>query len=108
MDSHNQTASPAHSVGKHAEYTGCDLNIFLLPGNEAIREAVEAGAGATIFREHVVAFAITVGTLRAHPIDLPPRDFVLLQHRDRHARHRAAILVNHLVTANAAANGKSG
>ena len=86
-----------------------DLNIFLvLPGNEAIREAVEAGAGATIISEHVVASAITVGTLRAHPIDLPPRDFVVLQHRDRHASIAQQALVNHLVAANAATSGKSG
>jgi DNA-binding transcriptional LysR family regulator len=79
-----------------------DLNIFLvLPGNEAIREAVESGAGATIISEHVVASALTVGTLRAHPIDLPPRDFVVLQHCDRHASIAQQTLVNHLVTANA-------
>jgi DNA-binding transcriptional LysR family regulator len=86
-----------------------DLNIFLvLPGNEAIREAVEAGAGATIISEHVVASALTVGTLRAHPIDLPQRDFVVLQHRDRHASIAQQTLVNHLVTANPATFGKSG
>jgi DNA-binding transcriptional LysR family regulator len=86
-----------------------DLNVFLvLPGNEAIREAVEAGAGATIISEHVVASALTVGTLRAHPIDLPQRDFVVLQHRDRHASMAQQALVDHLVTANAAAFAKTG
>jgi DNA-binding transcriptional LysR family regulator len=86
-----------------------DLNIFLvLPGNEAIREAVEAGAGATIISEHVVASALTVGTLRAHPIDLPQRDFVVLQHRDRHASMAQQALVDHLVAANAAPFAKSG
>ena len=85
-----------------------DLNIFLvLPGNEAIREAVEAGAGATIISEHVVASALTVGTLRSHPIDLPQRDFVVLQHRDRHASIAQQTLVNHLVTTNAATFGNS-
>jgi DNA-binding transcriptional LysR family regulator len=86
-----------------------DLNIFLvLPGNEAIREAVEAGACATIISEHVVASALTVGTLRAHPIDLPQRDFVVLQHRDRHASIAQQALVDHLVTANAATFAKTG
>ena len=86
-----------------------DLNIFLvLPGNEAIREAVETGAGATIISEHVVASAIAVGTLRAHPIVLPTRDFVVLQHRERHASIAQQTLVNHLVTANAATFAKSG
>jgi DNA-binding transcriptional LysR family regulator len=86
-----------------------DLNVFLvLPGNEAIREAVEAGAGATIISEHVVASALTVGTLRAHPIDLPQRDFVVLQHRDRHASMAQQALVDHLVTSSAAPFVKTG
>lgn len=86
-----------------------DLNIFLvLPGNEAIREAVEAGAGATIISEHVVASAIAVGTLRVHPIDLPTRDFVVLQHRERHASIAQQTLVNHLITANAVTFAESG
>jgi DNA-binding transcriptional LysR family regulator len=81
-----------------------DLNIFLvLPGNEAIREAVEAGAGATIISEHVVASAIAVGTLRANPIDLSPRDFVVVQHRDRHVSMAQRMLVNHLAAAGVAA-----
>jgi DNA-binding transcriptional LysR family regulator len=79
-----------------------DLNVFLvLPGNEAIREAVEAGAGATIISEHVVASAIAVGTMKVHPISLPTREFVVLQHRDRHASIAQQTLVNHLVSANA-------
>ncbi|MGH6771384.1 MAG: LysR substrate-binding domain-containing protein [Xanthobacteraceae bacterium] len=76
-----------------------ELTVFLvLPGNEAIREAVEAGAGATIISEHVVASSIAVGTLRANPIDLPPRDFVVLQHRDRHASVAQQTLVKHLAS----------
>ena len=86
-----------------------ELNIFLvLPGNEAIREAVEAGAGATIISEHVVSSALTVGTLRVHPIELPTREFVVLQHRERHASIAQQTLVRHLVTAIAATFGKSG
>lgn len=85
-----------------------DLNIFLvLPGNEAIREAVEAGAGATIISEHVVASAIAGGTLRVNPIDLPPRDFVVLQHRERHPSTAQLSLVNHLMAALDRTNRKS-
>jgi DNA-binding transcriptional LysR family regulator len=77
-----------------------DLKIFLvLPGNEAVREAVEAGAGATIVSEHVVASAIAAGKLRAYPIDLPPRAFALLTHRDRHANPAQRALVTHLTGA---------
>jgi DNA-binding transcriptional LysR family regulator len=77
-----------------------DLNIILvLPGNEAIREAVQAGGGVTIISEHVVASAIAGGTLRVNAIDLPPRDFILLQHRERHASTAQLSLVKHLMAA---------
>lgn len=81
-----------------------DLRIFLvLPGNEAIREAVEAGAGATIISEQVVAAAIEAGRLRSNPIDLPPRDFAVLSHRGRHASPAQQALVEHLIGTQAVA-----
>jgi DNA-binding transcriptional LysR family regulator len=74
-----------------------DLRVFLvLPGNEAVREAVEAGAGATIISEHVVASALAAGRLKALPIDLPPRDFTLLRHRDRHVSAATRALIHDL------------
>jgi DNA-binding transcriptional LysR family regulator len=77
-----------------------DLKVFLvLPGNEAVREAVEAGAGATIISEHVVASAIADGRLKSIPIDLPPRDFELVRHRDRHIGAAAQALIRHLTAA---------
>ena len=75
-----------------------DLNIFLvLPGNEAVREAVEAGAGATIISRHVVASAIAAGTLVEIPIELPQREFALVRHRERHATLAQKALVAHLI-----------
>jgi len=80
--------------------TLADLNIFLvLPSNEAVREAIEAGIGATIISRHVVASAIAVGTLTAIPIELPPREYALLRHRDRHASTAQRALVQHLTGA---------
>jgi DNA-binding transcriptional LysR family regulator len=74
-----------------------DLNISLvLPSNEAVREAIEAGAGATVISRHVVASAITAGTLTAVPVELPPREYALLRHRDRHATLAQQALVAHL------------
>ncbi len=74
-----------------------DLRVFfVLPGNEAVREAVEAGAGATIISEHVVASAIAAGRLKSIPIELPPRDFVLLRHRDRQVSAPAQALIHRL------------
>ena len=46
------------------------LSIFLvLPSNEAIVQAVEAGAGATIISELVVGRAVAEGSLRHVPLD---------------------------------------
>ncbi|MGI9374465.1 MAG: LysR substrate-binding domain-containing protein [Hyphomicrobiales bacterium] len=62
-----------------------DLSISLvLPANEAVREAIEAGAGATVISRHVVASAIEEGRLREIPIDLPKREYALVLHRERH------------------------
>lgn len=60
------------------------LSIFLvLPGNEAVVQAVEAGAGAAIISELVVGKAVAQGALRHVPLTLPPREFAVISHRDR-------------------------
>lgn len=77
-----------------------DLNIFLeLPSNEAVREAIESGAGATIISRHVVASAIAAGRLTEIPIELPQREYALIRHRDRHATLAQQALVEHLTGA---------
>ncbi|MCC6776517.1 MAG: LysR family transcriptional regulator [Hyphomicrobiales bacterium] len=74
-----------------------ELDISLvLPSNEAVRGAIEAGAGATIISRHVVASAIAAGTLVELPIELPQREYALVQHRDRHATLAQQALVEHL------------
>ena len=71
-----------------------DLNVVLeLPSNEALREAVEAGAGATLISRHVVASALSAGTLRALPLDVPPRSYKMVRHRKRHASPARRALV---------------
>jgi DNA-binding transcriptional LysR family regulator len=66
------------------------LNVVLeLPSNEAAREAVEAGGGATVISELVVDAALRSGALRRIPIDLPARHFFVVRHRERY-RSRAA------------------
>lgn len=73
-----------------------DIPIFLvLPTNEAVRQAVEAGAGVSIMSEHVVARWIAAGTLRQIPPDIPPRDFILITHRDREASTALLALKQH-------------
>jgi len=84
----------AASVGLSVE----NLNIVLeLPSNEAVREAIEAGAGATIVSRHVVASSIAAGRLTEIPIELPQREYALLRHRDRHATETERALVDHLM-----------
>ncbi|MER8770029.1 LysR substrate-binding domain-containing protein [Mesorhizobium sp. M0960] len=74
-----------------------DLQIFLvLPSNEAIRQAVEAGAGASIISELVVARAVAEGSLRSVPIDLPKREFAMITHRDRQPSLAQMALKAHL------------
>jgi DNA-binding transcriptional LysR family regulator len=62
---------------------------LVLPSNESVRAAVEAGAGATVISASVAAPSIEAGLLHQVRFDLPERDYHVLQHRARH-RSRAA------------------
>jgi DNA-binding transcriptional LysR family regulator len=55
-----------------------------LPSNEAILNAVAAGAGATVLSELVADAALRSGALRRVPIDLPARPFFVVRHRERY------------------------
>lgn len=60
------------------------LDIALeLPSNEAVRSAVEAGAGATALSRLVVQDAIAAGALAALDFPLPKRRFTALRHKER-------------------------
>lgn len=56
---------------------------LVLPSNEAVRTAVEAGMGVAALSTLVVAAAIHAGTLHRLPLDLPARPFFALRHRQR-------------------------
>jgi DNA-binding transcriptional LysR family regulator len=58
-----------------------------LPSNEAVRSAVEAGAGATIISRLVVTTMLNAGNLIAVPLPLPKRPFYALRHKERHITH---------------------
>lgn len=61
------------------------LDVILeLPSNEAVRSAVESGAGAAILSSLVVAGALQAGTLLALDLVLPTRRFASIRHRERH------------------------
>ncbi|PWR18316.1 LysR family transcriptional regulator [Zavarzinia compransoris] len=60
------------------------LEVFLeLPSNEAVRSAVEDGAGLTVLSRHVVAGSLKAGTLIDLGLALPRRRFYALLHRER-------------------------
>ncbi|RWK30635.1 LysR substrate-binding domain-containing protein, partial [Mesorhizobium sp.] len=85
-----------------------ELQIFLvLPSNEAVRQAVEAGAGATIISELVIARSLAEGSLRSVPVILPKRDFAMITHRDRQASLAQMALKAHLTgKQNASSTGR--
>jgi len=64
-----------------------------LPGNEAVRAAVEAGAGAAALSASVVAGSLEAGLLHHVPFPLPARSFSLLRHRERHRSKAAEALM---------------
>ncbi len=55
-----------------------------LPSNEAVRSAVEAGAGLTVMSKLVVCASIKAGSLTAMSLALPRRRLFLLRRRDRY------------------------
>src|SRR5262249_57219366 len=59
--------------------------VLELPSNEAVREAVEAGAGATVTSQLVAGAGLRAGALRQGAIDLPQRPLFILRPRDRHS-----------------------
>jgi DNA-binding transcriptional LysR family regulator len=61
-----------------------ELNVVLeLPSNEAVREAVIAGAGVTVISENVVSLSIDTGVLRAINLDIPKRSFCMVTRRQK-------------------------
>lgn len=71
------------------------LNIALtLPSNESVRAAVEGGGGVAVLSLLVVARALTLGTLRLIPFELPERSFFSLRHKERYRSKAVDALLN--------------
>lgn len=85
------------TLDRHLRALGVDpaaLDVALvLPSNESVRTAVEAGAGVAALSSLVVAPAIRAGTLHAAPIDFGPRAFFGLRHKERYRSKAADALV---------------
>ncbi|MCJ2035501.1 LysR family transcriptional regulator [Methylobacterium sp. J-068] len=71
-----------------------------LPSNEAVRAAVEAGGGAAVLSETVVAAALRAGTLVRAAFALPSRPFRVLRHKERYRSRAADALLDLIATAN--------
>jgi len=67
--------------------------VMELPSNEAVRQAVEVGCGATVISELVADAALRSNTLRRVSIDLPPRPFFVVRHRERYCSKAADALL---------------
>lgn len=62
-----------------------DIDIGLvLPTNEAVRTAVEAGAGVTVLSKLVATNALKAKNLIAVDYPVPRRQFFMLRHKDHH------------------------
>lgn len=57
---------------------------FEFSSNEAVRTAVESGAGVTMISELAVALRLKTGVLIMSDLLQPSRPFKLVRHRDRH------------------------
>lgn len=69
---------------------------LVLPTNESVRAAVEAGAGATVISASVAAPSLETGLLAQARLKLPERTFHVLHHRER-SRSRAAEMLLRLI-----------
>ena len=85
------------TLDRHLRALGVDpamLDVALvLPSNESVRTAVEAGAGVAVLSSLVVAPAIKAGTLHAAPIEFGPRAFFGLRHKERYRTKAADALL---------------
>ena len=94
------TRSSFEEVLRHRGIDPLDLDIALtLPSNEAVRSAVEAGAGVAVLSQHVVAPAIAACILHDLPLGLPRRPFYALRHKERY-RTRAVDALTDLIREN--------
>lgn len=78
------TRSVFEATMAQAGFDPARLHIALvLPTNEAVLSAVRAGTCAAALSEMVVEPFVRSGELQVLPIDLPPRQFSILKHRER-------------------------
>lgn len=84
-ESGSGTRAMLDAMFRKADADPRSVNIVLeLPTNEAVRTAVEAGAGATVLSKLVAKNALQVGNLVVVPYPVPLRSFFMLRHKERY------------------------
>ncbi|WP_458146465.1 LysR substrate-binding domain-containing protein [Bradyrhizobium sp. UFLA05-109] len=87
--------------------TSKDLNVALvLPSNEAVRAAAEAGAGVTVISRLVVANSVKAGNLVPVKFPLLHRRFVALRHKERYVSRAEQAFLD-VISNDAASNRKT-
>lgn len=88
------TRSTFEAVLRARGFDPRDLNIaMVMPSNEAVCSAVEAGAGVAVLSEFVVRRALAVGDLHEYALPMPARPFHALRHKERYRTGMADALV---------------
>ena len=83
---------------KEAGIAVMDLSVVLeLPSNEAVRAAVEAGAGIAALSHLVVADALQVGRLARLAFKLPERKFFAVNATQRHVSRATQAFIQHVI-----------
>jgi len=91
------TRSTFEDILRTRGFDPAELRISMtLPSNEAVRSAVEAGAGVAALSRLVVTRALNAGDLVELPLGLPDRPFHALRHKERY-RTRAADALTDLI-----------
>jgi DNA-binding transcriptional LysR family regulator len=92
-----QGSGTRSTLDRHLRALGVDPSLLdvalVLPSNESVRTAVEAGAGVAVLSSLVVAPAVEAGTLYKAPIEFEPRPFFGLRHKERYRTKAADALL---------------
>lgn len=79
------TRSVAEEMLRKKGHAMAEIDIrLMLPTNESVKMAVEAGAGVTVLSSLVAADSISAGKIVAVDYAVPTRLFSMLRHRDHH------------------------
>jgi DNA-binding transcriptional LysR family regulator len=93
-----QGSGTRSTLDRHLRALGVDPDtldvVLVLPSNESVRTAVEAGAGVAVLSSLVVAPAIKARTLHAATIEFKPRAFFGLRHKERYRTKAADALLD--------------